>query len=106
VDNERPATLARAISGAIAMHDPVDPWLVVSNFDDHHWDDVGEQIAPSVRAARSGAEVYELIADALGPFVRDPTQDDYVRERIEAASSYVWGWLQTEPPTTRQVPFQ
>lgn len=34
---QEPDGLIAAISAAIAAHDPLDPWLVQSNYDDHYW---------------------------------------------------------------------
>ena len=31
------ADLRIVIARAIAAHDPLDPWLVVSNYDEHYW---------------------------------------------------------------------
>jgi hypothetical protein len=86
--------LVSFISSAIAAHDPLDPWLVNSNYDDHYWDGEAAQVAPSVAQAVSESEVYDLLVAVLRPLVRPPESDDYVRARISASAKAVWGWMQ------------
>jgi hypothetical protein len=81
------------ISAAIAAHDPLDPWLVQSNYDEHYWDDEAAAAVTAIGSARSEADVYEVIASVVKPLVRDPDADDYVRERLTASASAVWRYL-------------
>ena len=90
-------TLAEIISAAIAAHDPLDPWLVQSNYDEHYWDQEAERIASLVERARSEEAVYALLVDVLRPLVRSPETDEYVRARLERAAASVWRWLQARP---------
>lgn len=86
--------LVAVISAAIAAHDPLDPWLVQSNYDEHYWDDEAKAAALTVASARTEAEVYDALASAVQPLVRDPEQDDYVRERLTASAAAVWRYLE------------
>lgn len=88
--------LVAVISAAIAANDPLDPWLVQSNYDEHYWDDVATDAVAGVGSARSAAEVYQALGSAVQPLVRDRAQDDYVRERIGASAAEVWRHLSAD----------
>jgi hypothetical protein len=89
-----PLDLADAISAAIAQHDPLDPWLVVSNLDESYWDDVATKAAPLVAMAKSPSDIYEVLIVQMEPFIRPPEKDQYVQDRIVATAESVWQWLQ------------
>lgn len=93
---QRPETLVAAISAAIAAHDPLDPWLVQSNYDEHYWEEQAERIAPLVERANDEADVYQVVADVVQPIVGSPTKDDYVTTRLQATAAAVWRWLERE----------
>ena len=94
----RPATLVEAISLAIAANDPLEPWLVVSNYDEHYWDTEARQAESAVARARNEAEVYNILVSALDPVISESgDSDEDARSRIAAASAAVWRWLQVEP---------
>ena len=46
--------LVEVISAAIAASDPLDPCLVVSNYDEHYWDDVALAAAPAIPTLGTG----------------------------------------------------
>jgi hypothetical protein len=82
--------LISLISAAIAAYDPLDPWLVNSNYDEHYWDDIAAALVDPVSRAVSEAEIYEALVAELRPFVRPPEGDDYVRGRIRASAREIW----------------
>ena len=82
--------LVRLISAAIAAHDPLDPWNVQSNYDEHYWDDIAEQAAPRIAAARSESEVIDALAERLTNLVELEGEDGYARDRIRAAAGEIW----------------
>jgi hypothetical protein len=82
--------LVRLISAAIAAHDPLDPWLVQSNYDEHYWDDIATQAAPHVAAASSESEVNEALAERLETLVELLGDEGYARDRIRAAAAEIW----------------
>jgi hypothetical protein len=91
VQGEEPdSSLIELISAAIAAHDPLDPWLVVSSYDDHYWDDVATRVAPAVAHAQSETEVFHLLADALAGLVTISDTDTYARDRVRQAAAAVW----------------
>jgi hypothetical protein len=87
---ERDSGLIKLISAAIAAHDPLDPWLVVSNYDDRYWDDVAARVAPAVARAQSETEVFNLLAEALAGVVTISDTDTYARGRLRQAAATVW----------------
>ena len=87
--------LVRLISEAIAAHDPLDPWLAQSNYDQRYWDDVAEQAAPGVAAARSEAEVIDALTGPLATVVELRGADGYARDRVRAAACEIWKRLQS-----------
>ena len=96
VPSSRPTTLAEAISRAIALYDPLKPWDVVSNYDEHNWDEEAERAAPAVALATNKKQIYNALVDQLRPLVGSPDENEWARTRINEAAEAVWRWLQSE----------
>jgi hypothetical protein len=96
VNGARPATLGEAISAAIAAYNPLQPWDAVSNYDQSHWDDEAGRAAPAVAVATSPEQVYDALVIELRPMVGAPEDNQYAEERIHAAATAIWRWLQSE----------
>ena len=80
------------ISAAIAASDPLEPWLVVSNYDEHYWNDVALAAVPAIAEARNEEEVFAGLVEALGPLMRISDSDPYSRDRVRQAAAALWRW--------------
>ena len=89
----QPVDLVDAISWAMAAHDPLDPWLVVGNYDREYWREEAAAAAPLVRLATSLDEVYVALVHVLAATVRSSGTDTYAEGQIRSAAEDVWRWL-------------
>jgi hypothetical protein len=96
---DRRAELAVACSHALREHDPLDPWLTESHWDDRYWDFEAEQIATRLDPAMSIAEVRATIVSTLGdsiaPAVDGDGRDQRRTARLDAVAAAVHRSLQT-----------
>ena len=58
--------LAQRICEALRDHDPLDPWLTESAWDEDYWDGEAAQIAGRLRSGMSAREVRAIVVDVLG----------------------------------------
>jgi hypothetical protein len=58
--------LASAISASLRLHDPLDPWLTESGWDEHYWDGEAEEIARRLSPEMSKADVRRVVVAVLG----------------------------------------
>jgi hypothetical protein len=96
-DSPNPQGLVELISAAIAAYDPLDPWLVQSNYDAHYWDQEAAKAAPAIRRASGKGDVYRALAEVLSPLIRPPDDDEYVRSRLESAAQAIRRSLRSDP---------
>jgi hypothetical protein len=96
-DSANPEGLVEVISAAIAAHDPLDPWLVQSNYDEHYWDREAARAAAAIRTAGGVSDVYRALVEVLSPLIRPPEEDEHVRGRLELAAEAIWRWLRSDP---------
>jgi hypothetical protein len=58
--------LTAAVSSALREHDPLDPWLTETHWDEHYWDQEAQAIADRLTADMDPAAVRAIVMDVLG----------------------------------------
>jgi hypothetical protein len=97
VAHDRTLALVDVIAAALSANDPLDPWNVVSNYDDTYWNGAARDAEPAIAGARSETEVLDALRTALGSGSTKGLVDPdapYPRDRIASAARSVWTWLQ------------
>lgn len=56
---------ASEISAIIRTHDPLEPWLTESHWDENYWADEAQLVAERLQTAESEAAVRELVRNVL-----------------------------------------
>jgi len=74
--------LSRAVAELLVQHDPLEPWLTESHWDEDYWlgeaTDIARRIRPGMDLAAVRSVVNELIQTSLPGLVTS----DYAQERI------------------------
>ena len=87
-------TSVAAISVALRAHDPLDPWLTESNWDDSYWDAEAEQIASRLTSEMSTTQVRAVVTDVLRSSLSvdlvTETNDAWRAERLDAVAAEIW----------------
>jgi hypothetical protein len=68
--------LAVGISASLWRHDPLDPWLVESGWDEQYWDGEAETIGRRVSTGMSPGEVRSILVDVLGELIGSPADGE------------------------------
>ena len=58
--------LMAIVSGALREHDPLDPWLTESAWDENYWQAESQAISEKLRPGMTQSEVRAAIVDVLG----------------------------------------
>jgi hypothetical protein len=89
--------LVATIVGALRDHDPLDPWLTESAWDENYWRGEAEKIGSRVRPGMTQAEVRSVVVDVLGRLVGSSADGEAgLREqsrRLDAVAKAVVGAL-------------
>lgn len=87
--------LAKSISAALRQHDPLDPWLTESSWDENYWDREAEliaaQVAPAMSAAKIRQVVVEVLNDLLGWSADGQAGLDYQSRQLDAIAEIISG---------------
>jgi hypothetical protein len=74
----------RALSAALREHDPLEPWLTESHFDDHYWDDIASAVAKAVAAAPGRSGVAQALRSAQREEFGEPDSTNrFFRQKLE-----------------------
>lgn len=89
--------LATTISAALRKHDPLDPWLTESGWDESYWDREASLIADQVEPGMSAAEIRQVVVEVLGDLLGQSADGDeglrYQGRRLDAIAEIVVGAL-------------
>ena len=68
--------LAIAVSSALREHDPLDPWLTESHWDESYWNAEAQQIADRLAPNMDLASVREIVIEVLGGLLGQSADGD------------------------------
>jgi hypothetical protein len=90
--------LASTIASAFVAHDPLEPWLTESHWDEHYWDNearlVAEQLTAGMDVQATRSLILDVLEQTLG-FVVGPLQ--LRSDRVDALAAACW--QATQPPS-------
>jgi hypothetical protein len=102
---------SEAISAAIRDHDPLDPWLTESHYDERYWNGEAAEIAKALQPEMSAADVRLVVIDVLTRRLPSATAgggvDEWRTARLNAIAGAIWhslGSEQREPLATETCP--
>ena len=90
--------LVPAIAAAMREHDPLEPWLTESHWDEHHWDNEAGEVARRLRPGMAPDDVRTVITAVLReslPETFADDGDDRQTRRIDDMAAAVWQIAQT-----------
>ena len=68
--------LVIAVSSALREHDPLDPWLTESSWDEGYWHAEAQQIADRLAPGMDLASVREIVIEVLGDLLGSSADGD------------------------------
>jgi hypothetical protein len=75
--------LAVTVASALRKHDPLDPWLTESHWDDAYWNREGERIAMRVTPEMGTAEIRAVVVDVLGDLLSGASDPNDQSRRLD-----------------------
>jgi hypothetical protein len=81
--------LAVAVAAALRDHDPLDPWLSESHWDENYWDHEAERIAERLTPGMDAVAIRAVLVDVLGRLLASPADRDDQSQRLDRASQAI-----------------
>ena len=91
------ADLPRRVAQILRDHDPLEPWLTESHWDEDHWLGEATEIVARLRDAVDPVAARQLVVAVVTEKLSLDLEDAAVASRFDAIGRAVWELHQTTP---------